>query len=377
MNRDKALARWVSAGIVTQEQASAIEAYEREHASFSWVLFGLTGLGSVVMLLGVVSIIAANWADISDGIKLTLYFLLLAGLGFATAKQITVPGVVREALLSSFALFILAGIGLIAQVYHVKSDGYSGLFMWLALALPVTLTVHSRLLCNIWFVIGITAVCLWNGATLSESSPFRNVFVTIALPYISVGIGYLLATRAEFFAAAARIWGYAVILLPFCITGSMAWAHGVGMWTKEDVVLWPLLPLSAAACAYGAACIQAPRKGGAMTWAIAVLILISLVLVLPPVVFGIPQAHPILGCALFIAAWSAAAVIAAVMGRRRLFDVAALVIGIRFIIVYFEVFGSLAATGVGLILSGGVILSISYAWFKYRRVIAKALQEAA
>jgi uncharacterized membrane protein len=99
-------------------------------------------------------------------------------------------------------------------------------------------------------------------------------------------------------------------------------------------------------------------------------------LVLPPIYRPLEDSltNQIVGCALFIGAWSGAAAIAASMHRRRLFDFAAAVIAVRFIIVYFEVFGSLAATGLGLVTSGVVILGIAYLWYRFRRRVARALE---
>jgi hypothetical protein len=39
-------------------------------------------------------------------------------------------------------------------------------------------------------------------------------------------------------------------------------------------------------------------------------------------------------------------------------------IGARFLIVYFQVFGSLATTGFGLIISGLIIICAAVLWFK-------------
>jgi hypothetical protein len=84
----------------------------------------------------------------------------------------------------------------------------------------------------------------------------------------------------------------------------------------------------------------------------------------------------LMGCILFVLAWAGAAWIAASLKRKRLFDIATLVLGIRFIVVYFQVFGSLAATGIGLILSGGFILFVAWGWYKYRGRVAKVIQGA-
>ena len=378
MSSNKFLKRWHAAGLLSDEQVQRIEEYEQEHASASWVLYGLTGLGVLVVLVGVISIIAANWIVLPDGVKIALYFITLLALATATLFRLSTPGVLREALLCSFGLYLLAGIGLIGQIYHLVSDGYSGIFLWLLLLLPMQFLTESRLLNNLWFFGLLTAVSLWNFETINDETAIRNIFVTLSLPYLTIGLGYCLGVRAEAFSVAARIWGFAVLLFPCAIGGNVAWSVGHQGMLKESwsVGLWPLLPLAGALFAGITAQARGFKKSTLITYAIYTVLVTSFIISAIPLTFPLEGEHPILGCTLFILAWAGAAAIAAGMDRKRLFDCAALVIGIRFIVVYFQVFGSLAATGIGLILSGSVILGIAYAWFRFRGKVAKVLKEA-
>ena len=49
------------------------------------------------------------------------------------------------------------------------------------------------------------------------------------------------------------------------------------------------------------------------------------------------------------------------------------VIGIRILIVYFEVFGSLLGTGVGLVTGGVLTLGLVWLWVRKRRAFAREL----
>jgi hypothetical protein len=82
----------------------------------------------------------------------------------------------------------------------------------------------------------------------------------------------------------------------------------------------------------------------------------------------------VFGAAGFLVVWAIAATAAALASLKRLFDIASLVIAVRFIIIYFEVFGSLSATGIGLIISGAVIISVAIAWNRARRSVTSKLQ---
>jgi len=377
---EKNVERWVTAGLLTPEQGGAIVAYEREHVSASWVLYGLTGLGCTVVLIGVISIIAANWDLIPPAIKLAGYFISLGTLALCTTRRLQTPGVLREALLTSFAGYVLAGIGLVGQIYNLKSNGYSALFFWLALILPAVLLTSSRLLNNIWFMGFISGITSWVADTISKENAQLWAAIVLSLPYLFIALGYVLGTRIPFFAAASRVWGFAVLLIPFAIAGNIAWSIGNKEFlVRENVGLgeYVYVPLLCAVCAAVTAYARSFTRSKLLTYAILIVLGAVSTLTLPPLSTPIVDNHPVIGCALFILAWAGAAAIAAAMERRRLFDIAAFVIGVRFIVVYFQVFGSLAATGIGLIVSGAVILSIAYGWFKYRGVVVKALQEAA
>ncbi len=51
----------------------------------------------------------------------------------------------------------------------------------------------------------------------------------------------------------------------------------------------------------------------------------------------------------------------------RMFQWCVILIGIRFVFLYFQALGGLATTGVGLIISGIVIISLCILWNKYRK----------
>lgn len=376
MNLEKSLKRWAEAGLISEEQSGRIISFERDEPSASWVIYGLSGLGVVVALTGIISVIAANWYEISPAAKLILYFISIAGLGLVTHRFRNRPGVVRESLFSAFGLYVLAGIGLTGQIYHLRSDGYQALFFWLAIILPVTLNTRGRLLNNLWFIGLITAVSIWIAAM-----PYRDptrIFYAAAIPYLVLGAGYGFGhILPENFARAGRLWSYAVILTVFAVAGNFMWVNGSE--NSRDLENWRHLAWIMIGAGGLAAVLAALRKiqpGSLLSAAIFITIGASLLLCAVPVAVPVGR-HEIIGCALFIAAWGGAATVAAAIERKRLFDLCALVIGIRFVVIYFEVFGSLAATGIGLIISGGVILGTAYLWHKYRGRLARTIREAA
>lgn len=120
-NLSKKIESWTQAGIIDAAQAQKISDFERENGSFGAHGVFLT-LGALSVALGVISLIAAHWADIPDAVKLTAMFLMLAGNAFAAAKYRAVCPRVFEALLVLQALLTVGCVGLVAQIFNLAPD---------------------------------------------------------------------------------------------------------------------------------------------------------------------------------------------------------------------------------------------------------------
>lgn len=369
---EKKLSAWVDAGLISQEQAAAITAFEGQGGR-NWVLMGFGAVGVVAVATGVVSLVAANWGALSGAVKLVGYFLLQAALGVAFLRVRERDGLVREALLAVFGLGFLSGIGLVAQVYHLDSEGWPGLLFWCALALPATLLARSRLLPHLWLVGLSLALLIWIW------SPPREDDLVLARALAAMGVAFVLTAVGLFrhprsplpepFRRAALFWGFGA-LAASSVTASVWWA--------EEVTGQPGLALAFpwAGALLAGAVISASRptappaaRGAALAAFLTLAVSATVPLVAPL------EPHEVLGCVLFLIVWTLAAVAAGIAGRRRLFDFATFAIAARLVVVYFEVFGSLSATGVGLIVSGLFILGVAYAWHRYRSRLAGWLGE--
>jgi len=376
MNLEQLTKKWVTAQVVDQPTADRILQFEGGVPRTSWVMYEVAGIGVTVVATGIISTVAANWDSISDTAKLIAYFILLATLALFAFRHSAIPGVVRETLFTLFAGMILAGIGLIGQIYHLKSDGYSAIFLWLALILPLTLCATGRLINHLWFAGLCYALIMWAAGAGSIIEAQRLSWLVV-VPFCMLGAGYwLFPYVSNAFAVAARIWSFAALLLVWAVVSNISWANGriigAGMIGLNLEIL-----LSGVLFAVVGITLRRVHLGRNLTFAMIFTVLALGALILPPMILPpitlAMQEHQLLGCALFLLSWGGAATIAAMSDRRRLFDFAAFVIGVRFIVIYFEVFGSLAATGIGLIVSGLVILGIAYLWHNYRGQIAKNL----
>ena len=147
--------KWLSKGIITQEQGEAILNYEKSaKSSLSWSLYGFLILAAFSVGLGVVSLIAANWQFIPDYIKLTGYFLFLScvGLPILNTKIIKKSPLLFEVFLIFFMLLCLGGIGLISQIYNIKGEVHSALFLWSVITSGVMAVSRGKAAMHIWLI---------------------------------------------------------------------------------------------------------------------------------------------------------------------------------------------------------------------------------
>ena len=376
-NLETKLQQWVEQGFIESAQADRIRLHEESRGGRNWALYSIVGVGIIALMTGIISIIAANWENISDTTKLTAFFLVFGALSAALGYLHSRSGLVREALLTIWALSILAGIGLIGQTFHLESDGYSAIFFWLGLFLPALWLAESQLIMHLWLG-GFTAGV---GAWIAAHHMFvRHLPNTVQLwclgwAFLGLAIGFAgrwLAIPARLTKAALQ-WTTAIFLLGLTPYGNALWAEDYLREVKEPQLATGAL-IAVVAALIAALAVQFSHYQLSQRVRMSVMAFVAALggmLILPPLVHPLHQ--DVVGCALFFAVWASAASAAAASGRKRLFDIATFVIAARFVVVYFEVFGSLAATGVGLIISGIVILGAAYVWHTYRQRLASLI----
>lgn len=371
---EQLLEEWVAKGLLSLEQRNAIAAYEQGKPQRSWALFGVSAIGIVALVTGVISIIAAHWDSISESAQLVGYFCIQSALAIALYRQRQTPGLVREVILILFALFFLAGMGLVGQIYHLESDGRSALHFWLGLTLPVTLFAESRLLPHLWFSAFCTAVGLWIvdapsdrtlDAGLSQLAVYLRMMWGYTLAFAVTALGLLRQPWMNpVVGGVAACWGLAAIV---AVGGSFGGTYASLVLERYQGLPMPIVPWLGALAAVGSVWFGR-RPADSKQWRVAMTALLAAsafsITVRPPLEPELTRR--LVGLLVFVVVWSAAAVAAASAGRRRLFNFCTFLIAARFVIAYFEVFGSLAATGLGLIFSGVVILGATWLWAKTR-----------
>lgn len=185
----KELPDLIRAQVITEETAQRIKDYYDDQPGQSsirlFIVFGI--LGSLLIGLGIVLIIAHNWDNLSKAIKLIIGFLpLLTGQVVAAFVLIKKREAVawREGAATFIFLAIAVSISIVSQVYNIEGDLKGFLFIWMCLALPVVYVLRSSV-ASLLFISGIT----WYACEVGYFNyPYNNapaywVLLSLILPF--------------------------------------------------------------------------------------------------------------------------------------------------------------------------------------------------
>lgn len=368
MNKlEKTLKEWLDQKLINKKQMDQILLYESNKAGSSWVLFGLLVLGIIVISIGVISLIAANWQQIPDSVKLIADFVILIFLGLLTIHAWELKQDIRfEVLLLFFILLCLASIGLISQIYNTGGELYQALMLWSLITLPVVTTARYVVVPFIWmggFLIGLafTAVNsplffpIFNGniTSIIMTLPLFCVFLGMISRYGHLEEGALRAIRAWFY-----MTGVFAILMTELSSDLLAITPNI-IESYIPVYFFAALTLIAIVT----------HKDYNNTQKLLLLLTLGAYLILVHLPLTMTSSAFIYAF-MTILLLGLIAIFAASQKQRRLFQWILFFIGLRFLILYFQALGGLAQTGLGLIISGTLIVIMAILWGKYKLAIA-------
>ncbi len=366
--KHKKLKEWVGAGLLTDAQADAIHAYEEDKKGGRFGR-GLIGLSLFAILVGVLSLIAANWHDIPGGVKIGVHAALNAGIGcFAIwalrrGKTLWSEGAGVAFLGLTFTLIILIG-----QVFQLTGTLGGAALFWLVITLPFFLLVSRTYMTVVPWMLGFLATF---GMVVGENIEFlpekyRPAFVAglcALLPLALIGDGTI-----DLFKRLRPVLADVALRAGLLLSAGFA-SISMAFWPANmyGVIRHNLLPVShglvilgagIAAMLLHAALHKFYRAQPAMRHG-ARFAFLGLFGFIAPLMVPLGSGH-IAPALVFIAYWVAVGWIAQNMHYMRIISLAIALIAIRIFMIYVEVFGSLMDTGLGLICGGAVMLALIY-----------------
>ena len=186
---------WERDGMVTPEQARAVLArypdYPPGHEASrrrQGLVTGLSILGGVLIGLGVITFFAANWGEISYGVKLASLIagmLLSYGAGYALWQR-SGPTAYAVAFVLLGCIIYGAGVHLIGQIYHVSVDHPNLSLFWFLGVVPVAYVTRSRSVMFLAIVLFLAAVAFRQQDWLEDIDGWEAPLAWTAL-YIALG----------------------------------------------------------------------------------------------------------------------------------------------------------------------------------------------
>ena len=179
----------IHAQVITEETAQRIKDYYKGQPSQSsnrlFIVFAI--LGSLLVGLGIVLILAHNWDALPKGAKLAVGSLpLLAAqilAGYVVVKKL--EGAAWREGAGTFLFFAIAiSISIVSQVYNIEGDLDGFLLTWMCLALPIAYVLRSSF-ASLLLILGIT----WYACEVgyfnypNTNAPAYWILLVLTLPF--------------------------------------------------------------------------------------------------------------------------------------------------------------------------------------------------
>lgn len=154
------LKKWVTGGIIDEGRAQTIRDLYPIEASHPWAVILFSGIGAVIVGLGVVLMFAYNWHDMSKAAKLSVIFsslIISHSVGIWLFLRSSRFAAIGEALTILGSMLFGAGIWLVAQIYHIEEHYPTAFMFWglgtlaLAWTMPsIFQAIMAAILFTIW-----------------------------------------------------------------------------------------------------------------------------------------------------------------------------------------------------------------------------------
>ena len=136
--------------VITEDTALAIERYYQSKSQGNnnsiTTIFAI--IGSVLVGLGIMLILAHNWDQIDKWLKVSIAFfplILAQGLGWYTLKSKAGSTGWREGCAVFLVLSLGACISLLSQIFNIEGSLHSFLWIWIILSLGIVYLFEARL----------------------------------------------------------------------------------------------------------------------------------------------------------------------------------------------------------------------------------------
>ncbi len=362
---------WVKAGLISQEQLEAIEAFEAKE-SHGGLIYWLGWLAAISIVLGLIALIAANWEMIPPLVKVLAYAFSYGAVAYAVVGPFKDRPVISEVIKLFLMAYTFAGIGLIAQIYHLHSAPYKGIFFWSALTFGIMIQCREVFASLAWLILSYVGFLMLLESLKVSSSTHAMIACGV------VGILACIGSAPRRFEALRPLQDSSFALanvVAFAYSASLfSFIFGFSM-TDKSVFVVALLSLTA-----WAAFVWKRADWSLLTRKTYLFYLASLAFQWTLYTFLSEAKVQLPGLGLFttlLFAFSTLMLSLAAFsrGKARLFECLIVTIPLQFFLVYARHFFSSFMSGFGFIAFGLVILIALVLWQKNKERVFQRLEE--
>jgi uncharacterized membrane protein len=140
-----------------QEGFEAAQALEHGPETQKRTVGLILAIGAVLVGAGIFSFIAANWQEMSRSAKVAVIIvsmLVVYGIGWLLRERLKFVRT-GNALILLGSIIYGAGIFLIGQIFHIRSNWPDGFILWMLGVLPMAFAVKFRALFALALVVGL------------------------------------------------------------------------------------------------------------------------------------------------------------------------------------------------------------------------------
>lgn len=372
---DTKLISWEKAGLIDESQVRKIREHEAALPESSWVLSSLLILGTLIVGIGVISLVASNWDQIPNFVKLSANFLVLAFVGYRIyiADQEQKP-ILYDSLIFGLMILVLASIGLISQIYHTGGKLYQAVLFWSVALAPLAFMSLRPIIAKIWLG-GFLAAGLWGIIDSSSLKIFfdENIYALAFTTPILCLSGAIVSRYISQIPPGQSEPGVTVALRFWtAVTGlsAIGVAETVGQISRYNDKTYGFSGFVLGYALLAVSIFGILRAGTYNRVQRNLMLLMLLFFSLPFHAISIGVRNQFAYSSMTLATLSIAGILVATLHDKKVFQWILGLIALRFLIFYFQAIGGLATTGFGLIVSGGVVIGIGLLWNKYRKSIA-------
>ncbi len=364
MSLEPRLQRWVSAGLISAEQAERIQAFEHTEPRPT-LLYAVAGLAGLAIALGLLSIVAANWDEIPGRVKIGLDLVLVAALGAGVWHwERRGPAWARETSIVVLYGLVIASIALLGQVYQLGGKAHEALLAWSVLTALLMTRARSGFAATIW-ILGLqttwAAWSVWAAEAFSAELALATIYWS---PLLCIALGRWSVIRRVRPALAAALGSIGWSELVLCaMLGTLAFYSNTAIEAWIEAYPGALLSLVLTLAIAFAMLSSLPER---------LLMVTCLVLSHVPL-FTSTGDLELAAAASFVVLWLMVAWAAHHARDTRLLNLATAMIGLRIVTIYFEVFGTLLDTGLGLVSGGLLTLALVWLWTRKRKQFEREL----